>query len=571
MPDTPISDSTDRFDEQGSSASRNLGALALEEGLISPTELEYALQKQKVERGLLGTLLVEHGFTTQREIALLLARQRTDGGEFVDIDDVPVPVADALAPFNQSLCLKNGFLPLSIRKDVLTVALGDGSAENVRDLVRRRTGWQTHFIQSDFAGIKRAIRQHFYFVDNPQEAVLQREIRLLENDRDRVYSPERLVEHLLNLAVRERATDIHISPGAQSRHVLFRVDGVLRPMFALSPALDRVTSFIKLCAEMDVAEQRLPQDGSFSREVMDQPYTMRVSTLIAEHGERMVLRLLPERNALDKLTDLGFLPEDVEALGPLFSRPSGLILLTGPTGSGKSTTLHAALRMQALVERNVLTVEDPVEYRVNAVCQTEVNARSGYTFSNALRYFLRHDPDVILVGEIRDAETARAAIDASSTGHLVLSTLHVGSIFGVVPRLKILGVDAETIAENLLGVINQRLVRRICQHCKVAHEPTATEREWLGADTDETFRVWRGSGCDHCRGTGYHGRLPIYEQLILDRSLADAIAGEVSRGQLRDLAERQGMQPIHALARRQVLAGETTVEEIHRAVGGGVA
>lgn len=545
----------------------NLGTLARQQGLISQTELDYALQKQAVEGGLLGNLLVEHGFATQKEIAQLLARQRTEGGEFVDVDDLPEPSADAMAPFNQSLCLKNGFLPISVRDGLATVALGDGSPEHVRDLVQRRTGWDIRFVQSDFAGIKRAIRQHFYFAANPQETVLQREIRLLENDRDRVYSPEKLVDHLLNLAVRERATDIHIAPGVDSRHVLFRIDGVLRPMFALSPALDRVTSFIKLCAEMDVAEQRLPQDGSFSREVMDQPFTMRVSTLIAEHGERMVLRLLPERNALDKLTDLGFLAEDVEALGPLFSRPSGLILLTGPTGSGKSTTLHAALRMQALVERNVLTVEDPVEYRVNSVCQTEVNARSGYTFSNALRYFLRHDPDVILVGEIRDAETARAAIDAASTGHLVLSTLHVGSIFGVVPRLKILGMDTETIAENLLGVINQRLVRRICPHCKESVQPTDEERQWLGVDDQEPVRIWRGRGCDHCRGSGYHGRLPIYEQLVMDRIMADAVADDVTRGQLRDLAAQQGMRSIHALARRQVLAGETTVEEIHRAVG----
>ncbi|WP_435101171.1 GspE/PulE family protein [Arhodomonas sp. AD133] len=542
-----------------------VGERLLHKGVIGPAELDYVLQKQAVEGGRLGNLLVNHGLATQKDVALALAEQHGEAVTFVSLDTLPEPDIEATRPFNQALCLAQGFLPLRLDDDTLTVVLGDSAPDAVAEVVRRRTGWRVRCLQGEFTRVTQAIRQHYYFAEHPPEAVIQRELRLLEQDVDRVHSPERLLEHILNLAVRERATDIHLAPTRDSRHVLFRIDGVLRPMFALSPALDRLNGFIKLYAEMDVAEQRLPQDGSFNREVLDQPFTVRVSSLIAEHGERMVLRLLPERSDLDKLEDLGFHGDDVATFARLFARPHGLVLLTGPTGSGKSTTLHAALRMQALIERNVLTVEDPVEYRVPAVGQTEVNERAGYGFSNALRYFLRHDPDVILVGEIRDAETARAALDAASTGHLVLSTLHVGSIFGVVPRLKLLGLDVETVAENLIGVVNQRLVRRVCPHCRTAVTPAPAEREWLRLAPGEP--VYEGAGCRHCRGSGFLGRLPVYELLLPDRAVADAIAVDCPRGELRHIAEASGMRSIHAVARQRVRAGETTVGEVHRAVG----
>ena len=542
-----------------------LGERLVQAGLVNETELAFALQKQAVEGGRLGNLVVAHGLTTQKEIARLLADQSDYPVHFVDMDALQTPQPEATEPFNQSLCLSRGFLPLYLDANTVTVLLGDGQPAEITDLIRRRTGWDVVFLQGEFSRVARAIRQHYFFSENPPEQVIEREIRLLERDIDRVYSPERLLEFILTLAVRERATDVHIAPAEHSRHVLFRVDGVLRPMFALSMVLDRLNSYIKLSADMDVSEQRLPQDGSFSRMVLDQPFTLRISTLIAEHGERLVLRLLPEHSELDKLQDLGFIEEDVRKLEELFSRPNGLILLTGPTGSGKSTTLHAALRMQRLIERNILTVEDPVEYRVPAVCQTETNQRAGYGFSNALRYFLRHDPDVILVGEVRDEETARAAVDAASTGHLVLSTLHVGSIFGVVPRLKLLGVDVETIAENLIGVINQRLVRRICPMCRIAATPTDHQREWLSLGPLQP--VFRGIGCQHCRETGYLGRVPIYEILLPNRDIADAIAVDSPRGALRHIAEVNGMKDIGGIARQRIIEGETTIEEIARTVG----
>lgn len=545
---------------------QSLGESLISAGIVAPVAIDYVLQKQKIEKVPMGNLLVELGFTSAKEVARYLAQQRNI--PFLEAAELPEPETAVAGVFNRAQCLNNGFLPVRESDSLVDVILGDARPDVVADLVQRKLGKVCRFFQGEFDQVAQAIQQHYYFAENPPAKLIESEVRKLEADVDRAYSPARLLEHMLHLGVRERATDIHLAPTARSRSVLMRVDGVLRPVFALSPALDRLVVYVKLQADMDASEQRLPQDGSFTAVVMEQNYTIRVSTLISEFGERMVLRLLPERSSLDKLVDLGFKSGDVAAMTKAFAKPHGLILITGPTGSGKSTTLHAALRMQPLIERNVLTVEDPVEYRVPVACQTEVNRRAGYEFANAMRHFLRHDPDIILVGEIRDGETARAALDASSTGHLVLSTLHVGSIFGVMPRLKLLGVDAETIAENLVAVINQRLVRRICPQCSTARDATPAEMRWLGqADSTDLANVYQGIGCPHCRNTGYFGRVPVYEMLLVDRDLADAIASDASRAQLRERALTGGMRPILTLARQRVLDGETTMDEILRAVG----
>ena len=541
----------------------SLGDYLVSVGLISPVVNAYARQKQKIEGASTESLLVDLGFVSPKDIARYLAKQRNI--QFVDVGELPSIDKDAASAFNRNLCLSYGFLPIRRKNDLLEVLVGNGKPEEIALIVQRRLGLGIICLQGEFERVAQAIHQHYYFDENPAERLIDVEIRRLEADIDRAYSPARLLELILHLAVLERATDVHLAPTAASRTVLMRVDGVLRPMFALPPSLDRLISYVKLQAEMDASEQRLPQDGSFTAKVLESAYTIRVSTLISQFGERMVMRLLPERSDLDKLQDLGFLLQDIAVMEKVFARPHGLILITGPTGSGKSTTLHAALRMQPLIERNVLTVEDPIEYRVPAACQTEVNRRAGYEFASAMRYFLRHDPDIILVGEIRDAETARAALDAASTGHLVLSTLHVGGIFGVVPRLKLLGVDSETIAENLVTVINQRLVRRICPHCKHSHD--ASEEELLRLGESKPQLLYSGRGCHLCRYSGYLGRIPVYEFFLIGREVADAIASDVPRRQLRELAQLHGLRPIINMARQRVLDGETTIDEIDRTVG----
>jgi general secretion pathway protein E len=375
------------------------------------------------------------------------------------------------------------------------------------------------------------------------------------------------MEYLLSHAVSERATDLHIVPSPTSLHIFFRIDGVLRPMMALPPELARLVTYIKITADMDISEQRRPQDGSFHTAILDAPYAVRVSILFSENGERVVLRLLPEHSEQVGLERLGFADADVRRLEKLFAKPAGLVLVTGPTGSGKSTTMYSALQAHTLLGSNVLTVEDPIEYHIPGVAQTEVNRRAGYDFSNALRFFLRHDPDVILIGEIRDAETAQAAVEASTTGHLVLSTLHVSSVFGVVPRLKPMGLDPQMIADNLLGVVSQRLVRQNCPHCGVECALSPAEKAWLG---EGETRAYRGIGCDACGQTGYLGRLPVYEILEVDQALADAIAENAGRETIRRLAVDNGYRSLLEHAKWRVRCGQTTLEEIARVLGEGV-
>ena len=534
--------------------------MLVSEGLVSPVAVTYARQKQAVEKRKLGSMLVDLGFLSPKDLARILAKQRA-----IEFKKEFQVAAGACTGFNRNLCATNCFLPIQREGETLRVLLGDAEPDVVANIVKKRVGLDVAFWQGDFFAVDEAIQQYFYFQDHSAEDLMNSEIKRLAADSDHAYSPSTLLDLVLHLAVRDRATDVHIAPTQESRTILFRVDGMLRPMFAMPPALDRLTSFIKMQAQMDASEQRLPQDGSFTAKVMNAAYTVRVSTMISQSGERIAMRLLAEKSSLDRFEDLGFLHKDLATLESAFSKSHGLVLVTGPTGSGKSTTLHAALRMQPLVERNVLTVEDPVEYRIPAACQTEVNRKAGYDFAGAMRHFLRHDPDVVLVGEIRDAETARAALDAASTGHLVMSSLHIGGIFGVIPRLRLLGVESETVAENLSAVINQRLIRKICTYCKTERGATERESQWL--KVARGTMVSFGSGCSHCSGTGFRGRIPVYEILVITREIADAIARDASRETLRELARQAGLQPMDEIARGRILAGDTSFDEVEREIG----
>ncbi|NZA24814.1 type II/IV secretion system protein [Luteimonas sp. SJ-92] len=544
-----------------------LGELLNERGLLDGAQLLYARQKNQVEQQSFGRLLIKHGLANESDIVSTQAELQ--GIDFVQVETLADPEPQVLALFNRELCLLRQFLPLRRIEDTLEVLLGDADTATVAQLVLQRCGLRCRFLQGEYGKVARLIRHTYYFAQNPVETLLEREIRRLGTDTDHAYSPEKLLDYLLHYAVRERTTDIHIAPAAGSLHVLFRVDGVLRPMFAMPSSLSRLLGFVKLAAEMDISEQRRPQDGSFRTVVLDSSLMVRVSTLITDVGERMVMRLLPEHSEMVGLRELGFFDEDVAVLERLFAKPAGLVLITGPTGSGKSSTLHAALRMQSLIERNVLTVEDPIEYGVPGAAQTEVNRRAGYEFGTALRHFLRHDPDVILLGEMRDAETAQAGIEAAATGHLVLSTLHVTSVFGVVPRLRPLGLEAQVIADNLLAVVNQRLVRQNCPFCTAAAPFTEAELEWLGLPPGSSGK--RAPGCERCRGSGYYGRLPVYDVLLLDEALANGIADDVGREGIRALAHASGFRGIEEVARRRVIAGQTTCEEIQRVAGIGPA
>ncbi|WP_244117432.1 GspE/PulE family protein [Burkholderia gladioli] len=538
----------------------SFGEELLQRKLIDATQLAYALQRNGVVSESLWKTVINAGLASEGQVARVLA----DVWEFkyVSADDVPESEPATLNQFTKDFCLAYNFLPLHREGQSMVILLGDADVGRVQEAVEQRASLRCVFWMCDFSAVRRLIVHRFYFSQHPPEQLLDAEIRAIAGDRGHNLSPVNLLDALLHLAVKERATDVHIVPTDVTYHVLLRVDGVLRPIKALPVSVGRLLSYIKLISDMDISEQRLPQDGSFRKTILDEQTTIRVSTIVTEHGERMVMRLLPDAYDQKGLSELGYFPEDVERIAARMASASGLVLMTGPTGSGKSSTLHAGLRMQKLIERNVLTVEDPLEYRVAGAGQTEVNRRAGYDFSTALRHFLRHDPDVILVGEMRDAETSEAAISAAATGHLVLSTLHITSVFGIVPRLEPFGISPHVIAENLLLVINQRLIRRNCPHCAAEQPWTSEERVLLSAPLGS--RAVRSSGCVSCRGTGYLGRLPIYEILEVNEAISNAIADGKSRETLKEVALASGFASIAEHARQRVLLGQTTLDEVKR-------
>lgn len=540
-----------------------IGDAMLAAGLINRDQLALAIQKQQVTSERLGELMLRLGIVSEFDLARLLARQNNI--EFLDIEDQPTPGADILRLFNQQFCLSRAFLPLYQEGDTLVVAIGNTDLAEIEQAVNRQTGLRCQVMQCEFSKLLQAVRQHYYFADNPVEELLQREASRLEKDRDHVLLPDKLLDHLLHLAVKRRVTDIHIQPEQRSIHISFRIDGVLRPIMALSNSLKRLIAAIKMQSSMDISDNLRPQDGSFSVTILDMPFDIRVSTLITEEGENVVMRLLPSGMHVKGLNELGFYANDLEIVNQLFSNPHGILLMTGPTGSGKSTTLHAGLRANGMEGKNILTVEDPIEYKLPVIRQTQVNRKAGYEFDTAIKHFLRHDPDVMLVGEIRDAETANAAVTAAETGHLVLSTLHVNSVLGVIPRLLALKIAPQMIADSLIGVVNQRLARRICGNCKTAYPPSPAEAVYFGQQVPEV--LYRGIGCEHCMHTGYFGRVPIYEVMPISETLAEMIARGASRADLARTLEDQGFQRIERIALTRVLDGETSFEEIRRLLG----
>ena len=372
----------------------------------------------------------------------------------------------------------------------------------------------------------------------------------------------RLVNGILLEAVKERATDIHIEPFEEKVVVRYRVDGVLEDRHALTKGHQApVTSRIKVMGKMDIAERFIPQDGRIGIAMGNRAVDIRVSSLPTQHGERIVMRLLDKTRGLLSLEDLGMNEEERLRLEALIRQPHGMILLTGPTGSGKSTTLYAILQALATPQVNIITVEDPIEYDLPGVGQVQVNEKAGITFATALRSILRQDPDIIMIGEMRDFETAHIGIQSSLTGHLVLSTLHTNDSVSAVSRLVDMGVDPYLVAGSVLGVVAQRLVRRICPHCKQRTEvPPIVAKYGIQV-------AWRGIGCESCGGTGYRGRIGLYEQFDVDETIAAAIASGATVADLRALSRERGFRTLLELGIERVKNGDTTPEEMLRVVG----
>jgi type II secretory ATPase GspE/PulE/Tfp pilus assembly ATPase PilB-like protein len=546
-----------------------IGQLLKKKGLITEERIQLALAHQKITGSLFGETLIKLGFVSSVELAKTLAEQA--GIPFIDLSEYTVS-EEAIKLFPKEIAEKAGFIPLRLSEGTIEIGITNPTNVHAIDTVSRLIKKQPKVFIIDGEAFHETLEKAYFFLENP---IQQRILTAIDEIKSSETPPASLIaeltQNLIMEGIRRNATDIHISPSAETVDVFYRVYGVLQYGFSIPRiAQSGIVSKIKVQSMLDISEQRLPQDGSFSMSCFNKKYEMRVSTTPTIYGENIVIRVLAGTGALLRLDALGFDSNNTERLRSLFQKPYGVILITGPTGSGKTTTLYAALREINLIERNVLTVEDPVEYRLSFVKQTSVNVKTGYDFAVAGRNFMRQDPDVMLLGEIRDEETARIAIRASITGHLVLSTLHTNDAVTSIPRLLDFNVDRFLLSSSLLAVISQRLVRKLCKNCKTAYP---VSKEMLRTmDIPETSRdlnistVYKSHGCELCNGTGYIGRVAIGEIMIVNDNIKELISEGASLNKIRDAALEGGMVPLKIDGIRKVKEGVTSIEEILRVV-----
>ena len=550
-----------------------IGQLLKELGYVTEEQIQVALEVKKISGGLLGEILVALSFVSPSEIAEAIAIQA--GKPFVDISQYP-PSNEALRLINKDLAIQLEVLPLDIEDGKLKLAMSNPYDINAVDIIRRRTGLDVDIYVADRDSLIKAIEVDYFILENPVEEEIEKIVKQVQEGNIGQNIP-RLVELVLDKAITERATDIHISPESLAVHIFYRVDGIMRHYFSLPSTIHQsIVSRIKVLANLDIAEQRLPQDGAFSYTFFNEEYDFRVSTVPTAYGENVVIRILSKNVSLFNLRKLGYEEHTYNLIEKILSKPQGIFLVTGPTGSGKTTTLYASLRKINALQRNILTVEDPVEYKFPFIKQTQVNEKAGFTFARAIRAFLRQDPDVILVGEVRDEETAEMAIRAAITGHLVLSTLHTNDSVSSIPRLTDMGIKEYMIASGLTAVLAQRLIRKVCMFCKTEEEIGVEElakygfsRELLEKQLDGKGKVKinRGRGCEHCKGTGYLGRNAIAEILVVDDEIGDMIVRKEPPLSIMNRAREKGMFTLKEDGFFKVLRGLTTPEEVVRVVG----
>lgn len=544
-----------------------IGQLLQELGFITAEQIGVALDVQKINPKFFGEILVDLDFITPSEIAEAIAIQ--NNLTFVDLDAI-TPSTDALTLVPQNMAQTRLILPLYIEDETLTIATQDVNDLMTLDYLRKETRKQIRFVIADKSKIARYTQIYYHQLQNPIEA----EIRSLAKkavDKNPI-DVVRLIDLFLNNAIKDRTTDIHLTPEGDATHLFYRIDGVLRHYFSIPIDLHpQIVARLKILSELDIAEQRKPQDGAFSYDFLNEKFDLRVSTMPTNFGENVVMRILGRNTSLFSLSHLGFSPDNIQKIEHYFSKPYGVILVVGPTGSGKTTTLYSALRKINPLQKNVLTVEDPIEYRFSFIKQTQVNRKAGYLFDTALRSFMRQDPDVMLVGEIRDAETAELAVRASITGHLVLSTLHTNDAIGTIPRLSDLGIPSYLIGSGLLAIIAQRLVRKLCPFCKLSRALSLDEIQHRRInhkilETYPTDHVYEPKGCHHCQNTGYIGRMAIIEILEVDDELESLIADNATTHALLHAARSNGMLSMRDDGHIKVLQGLSTFEEIDRVV-----
>ncbi|MFC4556685.1 GspE/PulE family protein [Virgibacillus kekensis] len=534
-------------------ARKRLGDLLEDAGLVTAEQISDALENKKDEQKL-GDALLERGYITERQLIEALEFQL--GIPHVSLYQYPIE-EQALGYIPKELAQKNYIMPLQVRDNTLVVAMKDPMDYYIIDDLEMATGYSISPAIATKDDILYAINK-FYFKKETEVRV-----EYSNGTADDEAPVIRLLDQLLNTGVQLRASDIHIDPQESNIIVRYRIDGRLQTENTVTKHMQNsLVARIKILADMNITQTRLPQDGRIKTAIAGTPVDLRISSLPTIHGEKVVIRILDLNNALMQLSELNFSQENHKKYRQLISQPSGLVLLTGPTGSGKTSTLYASLNFLNKEADNIITVEDPVEFQLDGINQVQVNSSVGLTFANGLRSILRQDPNIIMVGEIRDQETAEIAIRASLTGHLVFSTLHTNSAIDTVPRLFDMGIEPYLAVSALNGIVAQRLVRKICMDCREKREPTEMEKEIFARNGVEPEFIYFGEGCSSCHQRGYRSRLAVHEVLVIDETIRSMLLNNRPLKEIRDYAEEQGMAFLMEDGLEKVRAGLTTIEEI---------
>ena len=574
--------------------SATIGDIFVSSGLVSPEQLGQALDKQRQLKSQeqIGDLLVSMGLITERDRVRCLGEQW--GVTYRDLTDIRV-AEEVTSTVTQELARRFKVIPIEREAKRITLAMKNPLDIFAIDEIRLITGLEVEPVIATEEDIILAIGANYRTEVNVTEAVSnvmrdidEASISITNGDSDddgaitieqlKELSGEAPVVRLSNMiisrGITDKASDIHIEPAKDCLRIRYRVDGILQDGMTLpKKAQASITSRFKIMADMDIAEKRAPQDGRISATIEGKPYDFRVSTLPAVFGEKIVMRVLDKSNISVGLNKLGLLPYTYDMFESMIQRTYGIILVTGPTGSGKSTTLYSVLSKLNSGEKNILTIEDPVEYELSGITQSMVNNRAGMTFAAGLRSMLRQDPNIIMVGEMRDQETAMIAIEAALTGHLVISTLHTNDAPGAVARLLDMGIESFMIASSVVGVMAQRLLRTVCAKCKEQYTPPRDAIKRLGMNLDILDKgevtFYRGRGCDTCKGTGYKGRVGVYELMPVTDKVRELILARASSYAIREAAIEAGMRTLKDDAMEKILLGITTLEESLRVIYAG--
>ena len=548
---------------------KRLGDILVEAGKITPYQLAQALKVQKSVGKKLGEVLIELNIISEDEI--LDAIEKQTGILRVDLSNITFD-RKVLNMIPQALCEKYTLIPFGISGNKVQVALADPLNIYAIDDISISTGFEVESYISRKVEIQQSIKIYYSSEEvNRAAAALSREkqeSRILNEKSEEIDDVKnapvvKMIEYLFKNSIEMRASDIHIEPFENEVRIRYRIDGQLQTVNTLDiGTLSSLTTRIKILANLNIAEKRIPQDGRIITRIGTDDIDLRVSILPVVFGEKIVIRILKRANVQFDKSQLGLSEESMNKLIKLISSPHGIILVTGPTGSGKSTTLYTLLNELNNSETNIVTIEDPVEFMLKGINQVNVNSKSGLTFASGLRSILRQDPDIVMIGEIRDEETAQIATRAAITGHLVLSTLHTNDAPSTITRLIDMGIEPYLLASSIVGVVAQRLVRKICPNCKVSYEATEYERRLLHLDTYQQILLQYGEGCGHCNHTGYIGRVGVYEVMEITREHRQAMIQTKDSNILKDISIKNGMKTLSSECKKLVLEGITSVQEL---------